>query len=320
MDVSVVIPTLNCAEILRQCLKSIRKNNTKYNYEIIVVDGSSTDHTVKVAKEFADKVLVEDTFYRGVNRNKGVKVASGKIICFTDSDCIVPNNWIDILVDSLLDFNNKDSKVVGVGGGNLPYIPDDADMGELAISYILRSPLASFGSRNMTEKYSQAVEVDHNPPMNSALFKNKIIEVGGFCEDNNVGEDLILDARIKSKGYKLYAIPGCEVLHKHRSNFEKLKKQMFIFGRARVRTGRKYSDCFSWYHWGPVILTILTFSPFLFVPMLLSILNGTYVVIKNKNPMVLVYAMLATWGIYISYGLGEIYELVFGRYGNKLSY
>mgnify|MGYP000418686801 CR=1 FL=1 len=320
MKVSIVIPTLNCAEVLKQCLISIRENDTKYDYEIIVVDGSSKDYTADVARKFADKVLVEDTFYRGVNRNKGVKAASGEIICFTDSDCIVPRNWIDSLVDSLINLNKKDPKIVGVGGGNLPYVPDNADIAELAISYTLRSSLVSFRARNMMERYSNPVEVSHNPPMNSALFKDKILEVGGFCEENNVGEDLILDARIKSKGYKLYAIPGCEVLHKHRSNFEKLRKQMFSFGRARVRTGRKYKSFFSWYHFGPAILCIFSFSPLFFAPLLLSLMNGIYVSFKNKKPLLFSYAFLATWITYISYGLGEIYELIFGRRDKGLSY
>ncbi|MCL6477730.1 MAG: glycosyltransferase [Peptococcaceae bacterium] len=320
MKVSVVIPSLNCADVLEQCLVSIRKNKSKYDYEIIVVDGFSKDNTAKVAQKYADQVLIEETFYRGVNRNKGVKAAKGDIICFTDSDCIVPENWIDTLVDALLDLNQKDPKVAGVGGGNLPYIPSDASASEMAISHTVRSPLVAFGSRNMMEQCPAPIQVTHNPPMNSALFKDKILEVGGFCEENNVGEDLVLDARLTSKGYRLYAIPGCEVLHKHRSSFKKLRTQMFVFGQARVKTGRKFSSYFSWYHFGPAILALLTFSPLIFIPMSLSILNGLFVGFRNKKLSMFFYSTLITWYTHVCYGLGEIHEFIFGRSGRKLTY
>lgn len=320
MKVSIVIPSLNCADILEQCLLSIRENQCKYEYEIIVVDGSSKDNTAGVAQKYADKVLVEKTFYRGVNRNKGVRAASGEIVCFTDSDCIVPKNWINKLVDALLDLNQKDPGIIGVGGGNLPYIPDDASTSEVAISYTVRSPLVSFGSRNMMYNCRTPFEVTHNPPMSSALFKDKILEVGGFCEENNVGEDLVLDARLISKGYRLYAIPGCEVLHKHRSSFKKLRTQMFAFGRARVKTGRKYSSYFSWYHCGPAALTLFTFSPLIFVPLSLSILNGLWVGLQNKRPSLFFYSFIVTWLTHVCYGLGEIHEFIFGRPEKRLSY
>jgi glycosyltransferase involved in cell wall biosynthesis len=308
--VSIVIPTLNCAEVLEQCLISIRRNICKYDYEVIIVDGSSRDDTVAVAGKYADRILIEETFFRGVNRNKGVKAAAGEVICFTDSDCVVPENWINTLVDWLIELNKKDPGIVGVGGGNLPFVPPNADTKELAISCTLRTPLISFGARNMVEKYDKPVEVDHNPPVNSALFKEKILEVKGFCEKNNIGEDLILDARLRAKDYKLYAVPGCEVLHKHRSGFAKLIKQMFAFGQARVRTGRIYPSFFSWYHWGPAILSLLTLSPLIVIPFLLSLTNGAYVIYKNKRPSLFFYAFGVTWSTYFFYGLGEIIEFI----------
>ncbi len=265
-------------------------------------------------------MLVEETYYRGVNRNKGVKAATGDIVCFTDSDCIVPGNWIDSLVDPLLELNARDSKVIGVGGSNTPYIPDSVNIAEKAISETLRSPFVRFGSRNMETSYFDPMEVPHNPPICSALFREKILEVGGFCETNNVGEDLVLDARLTAKGYKLYAIPGSVVLHKHRSNFTKMVRQMFIFGRARVRVGRKYSSLLSWYHYGPAILSVFTFTPLIVLPLILSLGSGIYISIKGKNPLLFPFGIVGAWSVYLSYGLGEIYELSLGKSEPSLSY
>ena len=93
VKVSVVIPTLNSAETLKRCLTSIRANRTKYKYEIIVADAGSSDETQQIARKHADRVL--NGAPARINRNKGVENAEGEIICFTDSDCVVPEDWID---------------------------------------------------------------------------------------------------------------------------------------------------------------------------------------------------------------------------------
>lgn len=115
--VSVVIPTLNNAKTLEKCLSSIRANDSKYDFEIIVVDARSDDGTLEIAGKYVDKLLVGAPNI--INRNIGVKNAKGEIICFTDSDCVVPRDWIDKLVDGLLRLNGKNSRVTGVGGGNI---------------------------------------------------------------------------------------------------------------------------------------------------------------------------------------------------------
>ena len=83
---------------------------------MIVVDAGSIDETLAIAAKSADKVL-KGTPSR-INRNKGVEEAAGGILCFTDSDCVVPEDWIDKLVSGLIRLNSKDNKVVGVGGGD----------------------------------------------------------------------------------------------------------------------------------------------------------------------------------------------------------
>ena len=118
IDATIVIPVLNSEKTISNCLNSIRSNDTKYNYEIIVVDAGSHDHTVEMASYYTDKVIKGKPF--SINRNKGIEAARGEIICFTDSDCIVPENWLDGLIDSLRELNAKDPKIVGVGGPNIP--------------------------------------------------------------------------------------------------------------------------------------------------------------------------------------------------------
>lgn len=307
-NVSVVIPTLNSAETLGGCLDSIRLNKTQYEYEIIVVDGGSADETVTIAKKYADVVLIGDTYYAGTNRNKGVKAAQGNIICFTDSDCIVPEDWVDGLVSGLLRLNAKDNMIVGVGGGNIPLL-ENPSLVELAISKAMRSPLVSFGARNVT-LYNKERQVLHNPPMSSAYFKEILEEVGGFSEEYAYGgEDTELDAKITERGYKLYYIPGSVIYHKHRSDFKKFARQMYAFGEGKIRVGRKFKKYLPCYHYGPALLYIMTYSPLFFIPFGMGVINGLYVSCKERNPKLFCPLVSLTMTFYVNYGRGEIAEL-----------
>lgn len=87
IKVSVVIPTLNEEKNLQMVLEEIKDffKKRNYEYEIIVVDGYSTDKTVDVAKRFGCKVLY-DNVGKGSALIKGMSVASGDIIITMDAD------------------------------------------------------------------------------------------------------------------------------------------------------------------------------------------------------------------------------------------
>lgn len=87
VDISVIIPTYNCAEMLEKSMKSIfqQKNSS---FECVVVDGKSTDCTVNVAERFkekyAEQVIVISEKDQGIYdaMNKGVKCARGQYVVF----------------------------------------------------------------------------------------------------------------------------------------------------------------------------------------------------------------------------------------------
>lgn len=104
--ISVIIPVYNGEKTLKKCLGSVLYQTYK-NYEIIIIDNNSTDKTKDIIKEFQnknDKVIYvfEEHKGRGSARNAGIKKAKGKIIAMTDSDCIVPHNWIQELTNPII--------------------------------------------------------------------------------------------------------------------------------------------------------------------------------------------------------------------------
>ncbi len=95
MDVSVIVPTLNEEKHIAGCLKAIKNQKTKLKYEIIVSDGYSKDKTRKIARKYADKVVLEKRKGIAFGRNKGASVAKGKLLVFIDADTILPPDYLE---------------------------------------------------------------------------------------------------------------------------------------------------------------------------------------------------------------------------------
>ncbi|MFZ5845021.1 MAG: glycosyltransferase family 2 protein [Patescibacteria group bacterium] len=90
---SVIIPTLNEEKFLPHLLTSLT-TQTKKNFEVIVVDGSSKDQTVPLAKTFAPelpqlKVIVSKIASLPLQRNLGAREARGEWLVFVDADSVL---------------------------------------------------------------------------------------------------------------------------------------------------------------------------------------------------------------------------------------
>ncbi|WP_278994603.1 glycosyltransferase family 2 protein [Prevotella melaninogenica] len=121
MLLSFVIPTYNVGGKIEMCLTSIsRISLSKDDYEVIIIDDSSTDNTINEAEEFLSKnmlsytILMQKKEGQASARNKGIKISKGKYIWMVDSDDeIIPDPAIvEILIaDSnaeLITFNYEE--------------------------------------------------------------------------------------------------------------------------------------------------------------------------------------------------------------------
>ena len=93
--ISVVIPARNAEDIIANCLKSLEElDYPKDRFEVLVVDGLSTDRTREIAKNHGATV-VENPGLRVVSaRNTGFEAAQGELIAFSDADCVMDRNWL----------------------------------------------------------------------------------------------------------------------------------------------------------------------------------------------------------------------------------
>lgn len=96
---SVIIPTFNEENTLNKCLESINTQQ-HYDYEVIIVDGDSTDKTLQIATSNGAKVYkipkrrLHDV---GLARNYGANCSRGEILVFIDADMIIPSNFLSVM-------------------------------------------------------------------------------------------------------------------------------------------------------------------------------------------------------------------------------
>ncbi len=96
IQASFIVPALDEEKYIQSCLSSIVDQESYVDFEIIVVDGGSTDNTAKLAEKYADRVLKTD--HRGVwlSRNRGAAKAKGQTLLFIDADTILPRNYLEV--------------------------------------------------------------------------------------------------------------------------------------------------------------------------------------------------------------------------------
>jgi GT2 family glycosyltransferase len=199
VKVSIIIPVLNQLEFTKICLKSIIKNTTRGEYEVIAVDNGSTDKTSGYLKKMGIKTISNKTNL-GVAKawNQGVKASKYDFTCIINNDLVLSEGWLQALVDFY--GTRPDAGVVSPGTreGVLDYNFDS-----YAFNY----------TRAMARVYEKEI---YGWCM---LVKKDRFEKAGMFDETfkiGVGEDRDFYRRLKERGFNSY-ITGSSFVHHFRS-------------------------------------------------------------------------------------------------------
>jgi hypothetical protein len=132
-EVSIIIRTKNEERWIGHCLEMVFKQDFK-DFEVVLVDNASTDHTVEVARRYPLACLISiDKFLPGNALNQGIRASTGKYIVCLSAHCVPKEtNWLTAL---LANFAN-DPNLAGVYGRQLPVsFTDPVDKRDLLIVF-----------------------------------------------------------------------------------------------------------------------------------------------------------------------------------------
>lgn len=233
--VSFVIPTYNAGKYLEDCLKSIRKQNYfRKKYEILVIDGGSTDNTLEIASRFDVKVLSNPFNDTESGKAIGIAKARGSIIALVDADNeIIQKNWLSEMVRPFI----EDQTIFGVES-QWTVKKHDSSLNQYFALLRISDPVARrlHPKTKVIEKEGYRVyevKIGDTPVIgaNGFLYRKSFISRVGF---GSKFEEVNFVARLVKRGYLRYAVPKKVGIYHHyvRSVYDYIKK--------RIKIGKKF--------------------------------------------------------------------------------
>lgn len=183
-SVSVMVTVLNEQATISRLLEALSQQ-TLSPFDVIIIDGGSTDKTLQILKQWQKKklpfrlIVKQQAGNRSVGRNLALKLATTTYIACTDAGCIPEKTWLEELVKK-----QKQTKAKVVAG----YYRGLAKTGfqEAQIPYVLVMP-------------DQVDEQTFLPATRSVLFDRLwLLELGGFDQNLSDNEDYALAKKIEA--------------------------------------------------------------------------------------------------------------------------
>lgn len=216
--VSVIVPVFNDSVRLALCLQALEKQTyPRERYEVIVVDNASDEDIKSVIEQFDQaKFAFEEQPGSYVARNKGISLAKGEVIAFTDADCIPQPDWIERGVVSLQNVSD-----CGLVAGRIDLFFQDPS-----------NPTAVELYESIEMNFSQAVNVEQDHfgvTANLFTFKSVLDKVGYFDSTLKSGGDREWGERVFEAGYRQIYANDALVTHPARHSFPQLHKRIARF-------------------------------------------------------------------------------------------
>ena len=198
--IGIVVRTKNEEQWIGKCLSAIFDQDYQ-NFEVVIVDNNSVDSTVKIAKRFPVKKVVNiEKFLPGLAINLGIAETTGEYISCISAHCIPKNNqWLRKLIT-----NFDDPHVAGVYGRQVPLkYTENVDKRDL---------LTVFG---LDRKIQIKDYFFHNA---NSMVRRDVLSSIPFDDVVTNVEDRVWGKAVTDKGYKLVYEPEAAVYHYHGLN------------------------------------------------------------------------------------------------------
>ncbi|HYL35057.1 MAG TPA: glycosyltransferase [Bryobacteraceae bacterium] len=242
--VSVIAPAYYSYSTLEACLEGLRQQ-TFQDFETIVVNSSPEDQTARlVAQRFPD-VHFEQSPRRllpHAARNRGVDLACGRWLAFTDPDCVPETGWLNALVDA-------GRRGHGVVVGAMGLAGDSAYQRAVHLcKFAAWLPGSSEGWRTIA-------------PTANALYTREAWEAVGPFRGDSFSSDTLHSWHAAAKGFHPWFEPRAVVVHRHDGSMRSFLRERHSRGEdfARLRVAEEKRSKF----WAALHLLALPAIPLL---------------------------------------------------------
>ena len=247
MFFSIIIPLYNRPQEIDELLHTLTRQ-TYTQFEVLVIEDGSVNDAKDIVNKYAHDLDIQYYFKanegQGFTRNYGFARAKGDYFVIFDSDCLIPEDYLEIVKNYLLEH-----KLDAYGGPDAAH--DTFTPVQKAISYAMTSPFTTGGIRGNKKHIGQF----HPRSFNMGVSREVWETVGGFIL-TRLGEDIEYSIRIHEHGFKIGLIPAARVFHKRRTSFGQFYKQLHFFGRARINIYLHFPSELKLVHFFPAVFTI----------------------------------------------------------------
>lgn len=242
LDLSLIVPIYNESDYIEQLITDIRSQDFTGSWEVLLVDGRSSDDTRAKIKQ----LTASDTLFRLIDNperttpyalNYGLAAARGAVIARMDAHSSYPSNYLSECYQRLLL-----GDVAWVAG---PFIAAGQDRWSRRITLAMNSRLG-IGSAQFRRSLDQ--EIETNTAFCGLMRKTTLLSLGGWDEDWRFNQDAELAARVRKAGGKIVCLPGLDCAYQPRNSLSKLAQQYFRYGLYRMKTIARHSDALSEAH------------------------------------------------------------------------
>ena len=241
--ITVVVPVRNEARFIEETIRRlIAQEYPADRFEVLIVDGRSTDTTREIAESLATdqpnlQVLDNPRRLASAARNIGIMRARGDLIVVVDGHCELDGPGYLRGISAA--FRRSEADCLGR--------PQPLDVSE---SSLLQKAIAAARSSwlgHHPDSFIYSTEEQFVPAKSVAVAYRRTVfdRVGLFDESFDACEDVELNHRIDRAGLRCFFAPSIQIRYFPRSSLCGLFHQMARYGRGRMRLLRKHPETFS---------------------------------------------------------------------------